>query len=89
MNNNTARSVFPPARVHRDDVAALAARVPPPAVAPYPRWVRVPVTEAEFIASLVVHSRDGQLPKRYPRIVPLCDKAGYVTGLPLKIRGAR
>lgn len=83
MVNTTAD--FPP--VHIDVVDALAASVPPRSLARYPLWVRSPQTEAEFIAALVVHFRDGLVPDQMKGkpFAPMCDTAGYVTALPLKV----
>lgn len=69
---------------HITVIEALMATVPPPAFAPYPYWVRYPEGLAQFIASVLIHSRDDQMPG-WPRLVPLCDANGYVTGLPLRI----
>lgn len=71
---------------HITVIDALMSTVPPRAYGPYPRWVRQPEGLAQFIASVLIHSRDGLTPGDWPRLVPLCDANGYVTGLPLRIK---
>jgi hypothetical protein len=77
-----------PERVHIGTVEALAATVPPRAYGRYPKWVKNPETEAQFVASLVVHVRDGEVPEKFAGkpFAPMCDADGYVTALPLRIK---
>lgn len=42
---------------HREAIEALIGSLDDPG-APWPHWVRVPLTEAEFAASIYVHDRD-------------------------------
>jgi hypothetical protein len=75
--------------VHIDVVDALVGTVYPRAYAPYPLWVLHPRSDAEFIASILVHARDDLLPEKFRSVamLPLVDSSGYVTALPLMLKG--